>query len=453
MRRCFVRRSFPLALFLIIRVFGQFHNCEIAHATESALAVGPVTGAVTATQASVFLRTTEADSVVVQYSTDPGMASPVSSAPFETSAASDFTAIVPISPLQSLTTYYLNILVGGIAQLSAPYPSFTTFPAPGSSVNFKFIYLTDFANLLNGAAGVAITPGFKNASAENPAFAFIGGDYDHRGTIGLTGHRIMYQQLYNPTSIGMASYVSDILDRMPIVHQWDDHDSGPDNVDRTYSLWNESYTAYTEYFPRYDSTAVPPAIWQSFSYGQVDFFLLDCRSQRDNEYDRDGVRKSMLDGNHLGPSGQVAWLEKGLLTSQAKWKVIFSSIPVNPTTKFPDSWAGYQTEWIAIRRFIQDNHITGVAVISGDLHSGGIDNGTASGVVEMVVPNVNIITPANTSCSTGVVGTWSQGTYNNNAGSCRGYGVASVTTNPDQLTLQVKDENGNVKLTYTMSGH
>jgi alkaline phosphatase D len=453
MRRYYFCPPLPLALAVVFQALSLIPSCEMAQAAGAALAVGPITGAVTATQASVFLRTSDADSVVVQYSTDPGMANPASSAATETSSADDFTAIVTVSPLQPLTTYYLNILIGGIAQLSAPYPSFTTFPAPGSSVNFKFIYLTDFANLLNGASGVAITPAFQNASAENPAFAFIGGDYDHRGAIGLSGHRIMYQQLYNPTSIGMGSYVSDILGKMPIVHQWDDHDSGPDNVDRTYSLWNESYTAYTEYFPRYNSPAAPPAIWQSFSYAQVDFFVLDCRSQRDNEYDRDGVQKSMLDGNHLGSSGQVAWLEKGLLTSRAKWKVIFSSIPVNPTTKFPDSWAGYQTEWTAIRLFIQSNHIKGAVIISGDLHSGGIDNGTASGVAEMVVPNVNIITPAATSCSTGVVGTWSQGTYNNEAGSCRGYGVVSVATNPDQLTLQVKDENGNAKLTYTMTSN
>jgi len=423
----------------------------IAHAAAAALSCGPVVGAVTASQASVFLRTTSASPVMIEYSTDAGMANPESSVKVGTNAGGDFTAIVPISPLQPLTTYYLNVVVGGVARLSAPYPSFTTFPEPGTPMNFKFIYLTDFANLLNGAAGVAITPAFRNAAAENPVFALIGGDYDHRGVVGLAPHQTMFQQLYDPNSIGMADYVNDILYKMPIVHQWDDHDSGPDNVDRTFALWQQTYKAYTEYFPSYPTTATPPAIWRSFSFGQVEFFMLDCRSQRDNEYDRDGVHKSMLDGNHLGPSGQLAWLENGLLGSHATWKVIFSSIPINPTTKFPDSWSGFQTEWNSLRHFIQDNHIKNIVAISGDLHSGGIDDGSASGVVEMVVPNVNIITPSTEGCSTGVVGKWSQGTYNNAAGSCRGYGVVSVATDPDQLTLQVKDENANARLSYTMT--
>jgi alkaline phosphatase D len=424
---------------------------ETAQAAASDLSVGPVTGAVTSSQASVFFRTTAANTAMVLYSTDPALANPVSSAEVQTDSAADFTAMVPISQLQPLTTYYLNIVVGGVAQLSPPYPSFSTFPPPGTSMNFKFIYLTDFANLLNGASGVAVTPSFRNAAAENPAFAFIGGDYDHRGVVGLGPHRTMFQQLYNPASFGMADYVNDVLDRMPIVHQWDDHDSGPDNIDRTFALWHETYTAYTEYFPRYSTPAIAPAIWQSFAYAQVDFFMLDNRSQRDIEYEPDGVHKSMLDGNHLGPRGQLVWLENGLLMSKAKWKVIFSSIPVNPTTKFPDSWSGYQAEWNALRHFIQDNQIKNIVILSGDLHSGGIDNGTVSGVVEMVVPNVNIITPTTESCSTGVVGRWSQGIYNNTAGSCRGYGVVSVTTNPDQMTLQVKDENANVRLSYTMT--
>jgi hypothetical protein len=69
----------------------------------------------------------------------------------------------------------------------------------------------------------------------------------------------------------------------------------------------------------------------------------------------------------------------------------------------------------------------------------------------MLVGNVNIVTPSGQTCATGNIGQWSQGTYVNPTGSCRQYGVVTVTTNPDQVLLQIKDENGNLKVSYTVN--
>ena len=68
---------------------------------------------------------------------------------FETSSDSDFTEIVPLAGLAAEQTYYLNPVETGVPQLSAPYPSFATFPADGSSRTFKFIVLTDFETVTN----------------------------------------------------------------------------------------------------------------------------------------------------------------------------------------------------------------------------------------------------------------------------------------------------------------
>jgi alkaline phosphatase D len=141
----------------------------------------------------------------------------------------------------------------------------------------------------------------------------------------------------------------------------------------------------------YSTPALPPAIYQPFSYGQVDFFVLDCRSQRNNEYEVDDAHKSMLDGNHLGKQGELYWLEQGLLSSTAVWKIVFTSVVTNQSTRFVDGWAGYQTEWNTIRAFINNNHIKNVVFIAGDLHFGGIDSGAGSGFPEMLVGNVNIV--------------------------------------------------------------
>jgi alkaline phosphatase D len=157
------------------------------------------------------------------------------------------------------------------------------------------------------------------------------------------------------------------------------------------------------------------------------------------------MNKSMLDGNNLGTAGQLQWLEDGLLRSTARWKIIFTSVVINPTTKFPDGWAGYQTEWNSLRDFIDNNTIQGVVFISGDLHLGAIDNGVQAGFPEMCVIQPN--NPGG-NCPTGAFGVWSEGYYQDN---CTGYGLVKILQNPDRLRLQVKDEYGNLQISYTVS--
>ena len=135
--------------------------------------------------------------------------------------------------------------------------------------------------------------------------------------------------------------------------------------------------------PTYPLPGVTPGIWQKFSYAQVEFFLLDSRSQP-NPSANDDSNKSMLDGNNLGTNGQLQWLKDGLLASTAKWKVIFTSVVTNTATKLAEGWAGYQTEWNNLRDFINTNQ-NKESFLSGDLHLGAIDNGINSGFPEMCI--------------------------------------------------------------------
>ena len=402
---------------------------------------GPVVGGVTDINAKVFVRTDQAATVQVRYSTDPNLTTYSTSDQFTTDAASDFTKIIPLSNLTAETLYYLDVTLNGVPQLSSPYPSFSTFPPAGSARTFTFLVLTDFTNVkdLTGE-----TQAFASAAATNPVFAFIGGDFDHRNPKKLSDKRKMFKDLYDPSTLYMSNFVNSILRRMPIAHQWDDHDAGLNGIDKTYSEWGLSQQAFQEYTPAYELPSVVPGIWQKFSYAQADFFVLDCRSQRDPENDPDGPNKSMLDGNNLGANGELQWLKDSLLASTARWKIIFTSVVTNPTTKFPDGWAGYQTEWNSLKNYIQDNGIQGIVFISGDLHLGAIDNGSAAGFPEMCVSQPN----GNGNCPTALPGTWSQGYYDDV--SCKGFSLVTITTDPDQMTLIVLDEFGHTQISYTL---
>ena len=423
----------------IIAIVSQ--GLAFGFASAQVLTHGPVVGGVTSSEAKVFVRTNQSASVALQFGTDPNLATYQVSDAVATSGGSDFTAIIPLANLTPETTYYLNVLVNSRPQLAGPpYPTFTAFPPPGSARDFKFVVLSDFSTTTSLTASVQT---FASASALVPAFVFIGGDFDHRNPATLADRRTMFHDLYDPNTPFMSNFVPFILRKFPIVHQWDDHDSGKNNLDKTYSFWGLAQQAYQENMPAYPLPSVSPGIWQKFSYAQADLFVLDCRSQRDSENDTDNANKSMLDGNTLGANGQLQWLKDGLLASTAVWKIIFTSVVTNTSTKFPDAWAGYQTEWQALKDFINSNNIHNIVFISGDLHQASIDNGSEAGFPEMCAPTANKVRSGD--CATGTKGNWSEGYYDDD---CAGFGLVSISQNPDRLTLQTADEFGTVHLSY-----
>jgi alkaline phosphatase D len=401
---------------------------------------GPVVGGVTSSEARVFVRTNQAANVALCYGTDPNLYNCQVSQSFQTESSHDFTRIIPLSGLSPETRVYVNAVVNGAPQFPyPPYPSFATFPPDGHAKNFRFVVLTDFkvTRLLRRAVQT-----YASAANEDPAFVFIGGDFDHRNPRTLSEKRHMFKDLYDANTPYMGRFVNLILKRIPIVHQWDDHDAGMDNIDKTYPDWDLTQQAFEEYVPTYRLPSVTPGIWQQFSYAQVECFVLDCRSHRDPETDPDNANKSMLDGWNLGSEGQLHWLKHGLLTSTARWKIIFTSVVTNTTTKFSDGWGGYQTEWNSLKNFINTNNIQGVVFISGDLHLGAIDNGVQAGFPEMCVLQAN---GSVDTCPTGQFGVWSEGYYQDH---CTGYGLVKILHNPDRLILQAMDQFGNVQISY-----
>ena len=416
----------------------------VGFASAQFLTHGPVVGGVISSEAKVFVRTNQAASVVLRYGTDPNLAT-CRVGCVRPTRVSDYTTIIPLTNLTPEATYYLNVTVNGASQLAGPpFPNFTVFPAPDSARDFRFVVLSDFSTATSLTASVQT---FTSAAALRPVFVFIGGDFDHRNPASLADKRTMFHDLYDPDTRFMSDFVPLILRQFPIVHQWDDHDSGLNNLDKSYPRWDLTQQAYQENVPTYSLPTVSPGIWQKFSYAQADLFVLDCRSQRDSDRDPDDADKSMLDGNALGAAGQLQWLKDGLLTSTAVWKIIFTSVVTNTSTKFPDAWAGYQTEWGALKNFINSNNIHNIVFISGDLHQASIDDGSQAGFPEMCAPTANKVRSGN--CATGTPGRWSEGYYDND---CAGFGIVTISQNPDRLMLQTADEFGVIHLSYQVTG-
>ncbi len=401
---------------------------------------GPLVGAVTAQRATIWLRTNEAARVKIEYAPQAKSNANQFSRETETASDSDFTAQLELENLTTQTIYTVRVYVDGQVQMQGG--RFKTFPDPNVSAPFKMVVLTDFSYSVTPAANRT----FQLADAENPDFVFIGGDFDHRDPKLLPEKRQMFRDWYSddPTSLG-ADFAKFILHRYALGHQWDDHDYGGDNSDRT-AAWRETaLQVFREYFPAYPLGKY--GIYQSFRYGKdVEVFILDGRSQRDPNQAPDDENKSMLNGEHHA-DGQVQWLLDGLKNSNATWKLVMSPSGWNETMLKSDSWANFSYERKTILNFIREHKIGGVMMIAGDLHGGALDNGENAGVPSVVVPSANL--PTCFSVPEAKLGKWSNGIYGdatraNNNVSCNGYAVVSI--NAAQAHIEIKDGAGNIPL-------
>jgi alkaline phosphatase D len=400
-----------------------------------------VVGGVTSEQARVFMRVNSAASVAVQYSESPTFASALTTAAKNTASASDFTAIVTLPNLEAQTEYFYRAVIDGVAVNDGVARSFVTYADAGAATEFSFAITADYKNASStSSAGV---PAYDAIAAGDHAFLMQLGDFDHRNPTSLGSMRTMHRQMRSPTRAAGADFAESIAPNLPLVSIWDDHDFGGNNADKNSSSKAAALQAYNEYFPSVDRPNTA-GIWHSFDYGPAEFFMLDVRSQRDPSAEADGPNKSMLDGNNIA-NDQLDWLKDGLLTSTATWKFIASGVAFNPTTKPADSWGAYARERQELVNFINNNGITGVVFLTGDLHSGGaIDDGTNSDFPEMSVPHANL---NSSQVSSGPPGIWSEGL---DTGRING-GYSTVTVSANQVTLTTRTETGAIKKSLTIS--
>lgn len=422
---------------------------------------GPMVAAVTADSARIWLRAAPSAHVQIQYARVDGKGETLRSTVIATTAQTDYTATVELTGLAEGTAYAYRILVADEDQTPSTGPTFRTFQAEAGSVRIGL--LADFVALDDREA-----PAFQALARDDPDFVLIVGDWDHRNVTDLGAMRAMHRETRGGETIAGASFRDQILSRFPVAYVWDDHDFGTNNSDKTFPAREEAIRAYDEYWPSYARPAPKDGIWHKFGYGGlVEVFMLDLRSQRDPDSYQDprfvsdrqpganrlelrmDPERSMLDGDERPEGrarGQKDWLLNGLRSSTAPWKVVVSTVPLNPTVRKDDTWWDFLAEQRELVAFVRDQGLTGVLVVSGDLHTGGaIDDGRNSGLPELSLAPVN--TPFSRTCwlhqvpgqrEPGSCGDWSEGMRP------RGFGYGLLTLDRGSARLEARDEAGAV---------
>ena len=435
---------------------------------------GPFVGAVTENSAVFLVKPVKTTSVKIQISED----SSFSDSFYSDEVSSDqnnynFTKI-PVSNLSPGVKYFYRAFVDGAA--TERIHSFRTFP-DNKNYNFSF----GFGSCQQGYG--ATTPDIFPVIAEDslrfflqigdwtyPDFGKSGKGYNESFDKLEETYRIRYDYNY--------PFNSSVLSRMPVAYVYDDHDFAGNDADGTNPFKVNSLKAYSMFFPHYKLDNQDNGIWQKFLFGDVEFFLLDLRTQRSangNALDSGGkfnppAGHSILNGYTINGEDQKTWLERSLKNSNAKWKVIVSTVIFNPrysdalkdekiSKMFPkvqkgisDKWAGFPEDIDFLINLIKNNDIKNVIMVSGDSHSSYIDDGTNSVIPEISSSNLDTKN-SKLGMLTQLAGynIWNQGSYNEDG---HAYGRVSFFFGDEEYALlEVIDQSGKIVLTYRLNAN
>ena len=152
-----------------------------------------------------------------------------------------------------------------------------------------------------------------------------------------------------------------VIREVPTVAVWDDHDYGPNDSDGTAAGKEASLRGWKQFWANPpEGTAEIPGAFYRYSWGEVDFFVVDGRYHRSRDKDDDDEKKRMFG------DAQFAWLLDGLRSSRAKFKAIASGSTLDHSTG--DGWRIYTHERRRLFDAIKEHGIGGVVYLSGDIH-------------------------------------------------------------------------------------
>lgn len=145
---------------------------------------------------------------------------------------------------------------------------------------------------------------------------------------------------------------------------WDDHDYGPNNADRSYHLKSEALETFKLFWGNQTyGTDETKGIFSRFTWGDVEFFLLDDRYHRSPNDAPNDEEKTMFGKE------QRQWLKDALSNSSATFKIVVNGNQMlNPNGEWYEALPQYSAEHNKLLSYITMNEITGVIFLSGDRH-------------------------------------------------------------------------------------
>ena len=272
---------------------------------------------------------------------------------------SGVTGIVVLDALNPATRYYYQVLLEGRAQTVAPFPSFTTAPAPGTKGRQRIAFGSCVGESPAEAAAawgeIAAHCELLPDAGGFDLFLMLGDNH-----YGNTTQPAKLRTYY--TAHRLSPGWREMSARRPVYAIWDDHDYGPNNSDGTQPGKEDSLRVFREFWAN-PAAGEPdnPGCYFTFQRGDMQCFMLDGRYHRSPNKMKDGPDKTMFGAK------QLAWLKRELSASRAAVKIIANGSEWQ-TFGSVDSYSSCRTERDALLQWITDQKIEGVVLLSGDRH-------------------------------------------------------------------------------------
>jgi len=344
-----------------------------AHAVE--IVAGPMVGHVTSKSARVWMQFSLAGEVsITAYDIAGGQ--PVSGVKIGLEGPLPFICDVPLNNLQPDSSYRIDVKFDG-QPLKLPGPELVirTAPVPGDQAIFSIAFGSNLGIAPMPPQPKAAAPAppqknalpiFKSITALKPrAFLFLGN----------TGYLPARLEDFPVTKRAATTFLNEFHSRIrqtpdlqellratPTYAIYNDRDFGTLHAGRSFVFADESILAFQRFWPNPDwGTPENPGCYSSFTLGDVDFFLLDARTYRDDA-------KKILFGD-----AQLDWLKKGLKASKANFKILaapallFGDDPARPD---PDSWSRFPAEQRPFLAWLAANTVNGIVSLAGGQPAG-----------------------------------------------------------------------------------
>lgn len=192
-----------------------------------------------------------------------------------------------------------------------------------------------------------------------PNLVVLLGDTPYIDTTDLTVQRARYREFYEQPQFAQ------LAQRVPFVGTWDDHDyAGNDRFGAVEGRQN-SRRAFLEYHGPGEWGENGQGIYTRRRIGPIEVFLLDTRWFADTEPSTfDAAKKTLLG------AAQWKWLQKGLEASDAPFKVLACGMIWNDAVRplKRDYWGAWPHEREGLFRWLGEKNISGVVLVSGDIH-------------------------------------------------------------------------------------
>ena len=335
--------------------------------SKSQLQNGPMPGYAEMREVAIWVQTSGPHEVYIKYGKNGHFENQTNRV--HTSEKRAFCATLIADKVEAGTTYQYQLFIDGkyfplertLQFKTPPLWQYRTAPPNLSFLAGSCTYVNDEKYDRKGKKYGGNYEIFETMAKQNADFMIWLGDntyYRHSDWNTFTG------MTYRNTHTRAIPQMQHLLSSTNHYAIWDDHDFGPNDSDR--SFWNKKMSK--DVFNLF--WANPPhqieeceGITNYFSYGDVDFFLLD------NRYNRSPNGRKSGEKTILG-SAQKEWLKDVLAGSRASFKIVaMGGQFLNNAAKYEMySNFGFQKERKEIIEFIQNENIKNVVFLDGDRH-------------------------------------------------------------------------------------